>query len=79
MIKMKITSRQADAPGPDFRRDAQMPRGLTRLSRCETLLERGFYRCLNELLELQAIRRGVQHERQNEPGVTSELPAARPA
>ena len=67
MIKMKITSRQADAPGPDFRRDAQMPRGLTRLSRCETLLERGFYRCLNELRGLQDQSQYHQYEKTKRP------------
>ena len=77
-IREELNSPQY-ALGRAFRRDAQNAGGFTRLSRCEMLLERGFYRCLNELTQLQDIRRGTQYARQNEPSVTSELPTTSPA
>ena len=55
------------ALGRAFRRDARSCGGFTRLSRCEMLLERGFYRFLNELRTLQAIRQEKKCRRQNEP------------
>ena len=55
------------ALGRAFRRDSRKAGGFTRLSRCETLLERGFYRCLLELQRLQATRRVTSTKSQNEP------------
>jgi hypothetical protein len=65
-IREELNSPQY-AIGRAFRRDARNAGGFTRLSRCETLLERGFYRSLQELLRIQAVRRGTQYESQNEP------------
>jgi len=63
-IRTELNSPQY-AIGRAFRSDARSAGGFTRLSHCETLLERGFYRCLQELLRLQLARRGGS-ERQGE-------------
>lgn len=44
------------ALGRVFRRDARTGEAFTRLARSEALMERGFYRCLRELRELQKAR-----------------------
>jgi hypothetical protein len=69
----------AYAMGRAFRRDAQKADGFTRLSRCESYLDRGFYRSLRELLLLQASkseanRGSTQYEAQNKP--TEDTPEA---
>lgn len=59
------------ALGRVFRRDSKAPAGgaFIRLSRCEMLLERGFFRYLRELQRMQELRQALppEPERQNEP------------
>ena len=57
------------ALGRAFRRSVRDGAGFTHLSRCETLLERGFYRNLHTL----QIRRSLK--KQNEPGNPAMLAA----
>lgn len=69
------------ALGRVFRRDVKAGGALIRLSRCEALLERGFYRCLRELREMQQVRKAAeakpapsaQQKRQNKP-TESDIP-----
>jgi hypothetical protein len=65
-IREELNSPQY-ALGRAFRRDARNCGGFTRLSRCETLLERGLYRALNELRRIQAERTAHGTKGQNEP------------
>jgi len=67
-IREELNSPQY-ALGRAFRRDARNGGGFTRLSRCEMLLERTFYRSLNQLQTTQAIRRELSTKGQNEPSV----------
>jgi len=62
------------ALGRAFRRNGRSRSGFERLSRCEMLLERGFYRCLDRLLRLQEIRVAAENEKgQNEPTKSASL------
>jgi hypothetical protein len=63
-IREELNSPQY-AMGRAFQRDAERADGFARLSRCEMLLDRAFYRCLRELLLMQAERRRTQYEIQN--------------
>jgi hypothetical protein len=65
-IREELNSRRY-AIGRAFRRDSRNAGGFTRLSRCEMLLERGFYRCLNEFQRLKSNRSTTSTKRQNEP------------
>jgi hypothetical protein len=63
------------AMGRAFRHDARGCNGFSRLSRCEMLLDRAFYRSLRELLLLQATRSRTQYEIQNRLPDTGQVPS----